>query len=129
MTDEGVYQALKRVPQGRVISYGDVATLAGGSKRNDARVVGLNVSKLGWDGDVPWWRVLPQSGATSSPPDLQGLREKLLASEGVRVGDNGKVCWEMGGADPVRRHSESVGGVERGVRVSEKELGRTGTDQ
>lgn len=99
MTAESVYVVVNRVPQGRVISYGDVAILAGGSKKNDARVVGLYLSKLGPErGDVPWWRVLPQSGATTSPPELQWLREKLLLSEGVRVADNGKVDWETWGA-------------------------------
>ena len=99
MTTENVYAVVSRVPPGRVISYGDVAILAGGAKKKDARVVGLYLSKLGAErGDVPWWRVLPQSGATTSPQELQWLREKLLLSEGVRVGDNGKVDWEKWGA-------------------------------
>jgi len=96
---ERVYAVVKRVPEGRVISYGDVAVLAGSPSKKGGLAVGNCLDKLSCcETEVPWWRVLPQSGATSSPPELQVLRQKLLKSEGVETADGGLVDWEKWGA-------------------------------
>lgn len=95
---ERVYAVVKRVPEGRVISYGDVAVLAGSPSKKGGLAVGNCLEKLAWEVEVPWWRVLPNTGATSRPPHLQWIREKLLKSEGVEIGEGGVVDWKKWGA-------------------------------
>lgn len=64
---------------GEVVSYGDVAEVAGYPRRS--RAVGRLLATT--DVEVPWWRVVRGDGrlATSKPSE----QAALLRSEGVRV--------------------------------------------
>jgi methylated-DNA-protein-cysteine methyltransferase related protein len=95
---EEIYATVRRIPVGRVSSYGRVALLAGYPGR--ARLVGYALHALrGAGGDaVPWWRVINHAGYISNAyePDLQ--RARLLA-EGVMVDERQRVdlaryLWE-----------------------------------
>lgn len=66
---ERVLAVVRRIPPGRVLSYGDVARLA---PAPTAREVGQVMLRHG--GDTPWWRVLRADG-TPAPH----LREQQLA--------------------------------------------------
>ena len=77
-----VISVIRRIPYGRVLSYGDVAALAGAPRA--ARGVGHVLRHLPESSDVPWWRVLNARGEislTSFPGRMQRL---LLEQEGVR---------------------------------------------
>lgn len=81
-----VYAAVRRIPCGRVASYGTVALLAGSPRA--ARIVGGALSRCPFD-DVPCHRVVKADG--SLPPDdvfggADGQRI-LLEMEGVPVRD------------------------------------------
>jgi methylated-DNA-protein-cysteine methyltransferase-like protein len=81
---EEVYAFVRRVPRGRVVTYGQVALELGAPAA--ARAVGYALHFLPGENDVPWWRVINARGAIS----LKGrgasadLQRKLLEHEGVR---------------------------------------------
>jgi methylated-DNA-protein-cysteine methyltransferase related protein len=86
-----IYRVVKRIPKGRVATYGLIARLAG--RPGAARTVGWALSALPDDADVPWWRVLNASGRISLPPRDHGavVQRALLLREGVRFAPGGAV--------------------------------------
>jgi len=86
-----IYRVVKRIPKGRVATYGVVARLAGSP--GAARTVGWALSALPDDADVPWWRVLNASGRISLPERNHGpvVQRALLLREGVRFAPGGAV--------------------------------------
>ncbi|NIP93501.1 MAG: hypothetical protein GWO24_08625, partial [Akkermansiaceae bacterium] len=70
------------IPEGRVLSYGGVAILAGNPRA--ARGVGSVLNAHG--AEVPWWRVVNGSGrvAPARPRHAALLQRSLLEAEGVR---------------------------------------------
>lgn len=64
-----VLAAVRRIPPGRVLPYGDLARIAGAP---DARTVGQIMNAAGHD--TPWWRV-PLADGTLAPH----LRDRQLA--------------------------------------------------
>ena len=77
---------VRRIPHGRVATYGQIARLAGLPGR--ARQVGYALHALDPESDVPWQRVVNARGACS-PRSLPGGDEEqriLLEDEGVELG-------------------------------------------
>jgi methylated-DNA-protein-cysteine methyltransferase-like protein len=87
---EAIYLALAQIPKGKVISYGDLAKLAG--LTNGARLVGKTLSNLPKGSTLPWYRVVNSQGKISLPPDSPSYEQQheRLAKEGVEV-INGKI--------------------------------------
>ena len=84
-----VWQIVAAIPEGCVITYGEVARLAGSPRA--ARQVGGVLKRLPEGSSLPWHRVVNRSGTISlSGPDLQRQRQALL-SEGVQVSGSGKI--------------------------------------
>ena len=86
-----VYRVVRRIPRGRVATYGQVAKLAGLPR--GARQVGYALHALHPDSRVPWQRVINQRGEIS-PRALRGpevLQQRLLEAEGVRFDTDGRV--------------------------------------
>jgi len=88
-----VLAMVRRVPEGKVVSYGAVASLLGAPRA--ARGVGRALGTLPPDTDVPWWRVVNRNGEISikGAPGLPALQRSLLAAEGVRPGPGGRISW------------------------------------
>ncbi len=86
--DERVYAIVRRVPRGRVITYGAVAGLLG--DRRLARQVGWAMRRC--PADVPAHRVINAGGGVSGGrhPGDEPLRQVLLKAEGVRFGVDGR---------------------------------------
>jgi len=86
-----IYRIVRRIPKGRVATYGVLARLAG--RPGGARTVGWALSALDDDSDVPWWRVLNVAGRISLPGGDHGavVQRALLLREGVRFGPAGAV--------------------------------------
>lgn len=83
-----IYRVLAAVPRGRVITYGDLAELAGYPRA--ARLAGQVLRKLPQNTRLPWHRVVNAQGRLSLPePGARRQREKL-EREGVIL-QNGKV--------------------------------------
>ncbi len=76
-----VLTVVRRIPAGRVATYGDVAAAAG--RPRAARAVG-NVLRGCVEPGVPCHRVVGAGGRLGGYGDL-GLKRSLLAAEGVRV--------------------------------------------
>lgn len=89
------YRVVKRIPRGRVATYGQVALAAG--KPGAARQVGYAMAALrGTRHAVPWQRVLgarPRGRAGISLLDPMGaaVQRALLEAEGVRFDAQGRV--------------------------------------
>ena len=61
---EKVFVCVKKVPRGKVVSYGQVASMVG--KPRAARQVGWALRTLDIaDISIPWWRVVNQKGFLS----------------------------------------------------------------
>lgn len=95
---EAIYAVVRRIPSGRVSSYGRVALLAG--YPGAARLVGYALHALRSTGgpEVPWWRVINHGGFISNAyePELQRARleaEGVAVSEAHRV-DLGRYLWD-----------------------------------
>lgn len=94
---DDVYVMVRRIPQGRVATYGHIAALCG--KPRAARTVGWALHALPEDSNVPWQRVINVRGEISIgkvgiPPELQ---RALLEREGVEFDADGSVDLERWG--------------------------------
>ena len=86
-----IYQTVRRIPKGRVATYGQIAALAGMPGR--AREVGYAMHALPGGSRVPWHRVINAKG-TVSPRAVPGdeIRQRLLLErEGIRFDARGRV--------------------------------------
>jgi O-6-methylguanine DNA methyltransferase len=96
-----VLMAVRRIPIGRVSTYGDIARLAG--KPRAARAVG-NIMRDCRANDVPCHRVISAGGAIGGYSDLL-VKRGLLRAEGLvvtstRVKDFARKRWP---GTPTRR--------------------------
>ena len=80
---EALYLTLAQVPAGTLISYGQLAALAGLGRA--ARWVGRTLSQLPADSSLPWHRVIAASGRLSLPADSPAGAEQRarLHAEGI----------------------------------------------
>lgn len=78
-----IYDAVRRIPRGRVATYGQVAEFAGLPGR--ARQVGYALHALEELTRVPWHRVINAEGTISprADPMFVDLQRHLLESEGI----------------------------------------------
>lgn len=85
-----IYEAVKRIPKGKVATYGQVAEMAGNKKM--ARAVGNALHKNPEPGIIPCHRVVDSNGKLAGAFAFGGanVQKKLLEAEGVKVVD-GKV--------------------------------------
>jgi len=75
---------VRRIPRGRVATYGDVAMAAGMPRR--ARLVGRVLRSEPLAADVPWYRVVGAGGVLSIPEDASCAEQRRrLTGEGVIV--------------------------------------------
>ena len=82
-----IYGQVKRIPRGRVVTYGQVAKLAGYPGR--ARQVGYALAATPEDLDLPWHRVVSAQGRVSPRrgSGMHRLQRALLEAEGVSFHD------------------------------------------
>jgi methylated-DNA-protein-cysteine methyltransferase-like protein len=87
----GIYSAVRRIPRGRVSTYGTIATLAG--LDGHARQVGYALHDLPANSSVPWHRVINAKGEISarSGGDSHELQRMLLEAEGIEFDLAGRV--------------------------------------
>jgi methylated-DNA-protein-cysteine methyltransferase-like protein len=80
-----IYNVVRRIPKGRVATYGQVAALAGAPRAS--QVVGWALRRHVTGTKLPWQRVINKSGMISienmdAPKEMQVA---LLRAEGVEV--------------------------------------------
>ncbi|TLX73882.1 MGMT family protein [Labilibacter sediminis] len=84
-----VYQVVRKVPYGRVTSYGAIAKYLGSAK--SSRMVGWALNKCSTQKEyVPAHRVLNRNGLLTGKKAFQGekVMKELLESEGISVIDD-----------------------------------------
>lgn len=101
-----IYAVVRRIPRGRVATYGQVARLAG--VPGAARQVGYALSALHAGTVVPWHRVINARGEISmrAITGAELTQRILLEREGVRFDGRGRVPLDEYGWDahaPARR--------------------------
>ncbi|RPI99947.1 MAG: DNA methyltransferase, partial [Candidatus Aminicenantes bacterium] len=85
-----VKAVLRRIPRGRVATYGQIAALAG--RERAARGVSWILHSSSEAAGLPWHRVIGGSGRISLPRG-RGFEEqkRRLVAEGVTVGRGGRI--------------------------------------
>jgi methylated-DNA-protein-cysteine methyltransferase-like protein len=83
-----LYLTLHQVPEGKVVSYGQLAELAGLGRA--ARWVGRTLSQLPQGTTLPWHRVLGAGGRISLPAGtVSGDEQRArLRAEGITISNN-----------------------------------------
>jgi methylated-DNA-protein-cysteine methyltransferase-like protein len=78
-----IIAAVKKIPKGKVCTYGNVADVAGLPRR--ARLVGTVLRQTPASRGLPWFRVINASGRISFPvgSDSYARQRKHLEDEGV----------------------------------------------
>ena len=85
-----VYEIVRQIPAGKVISYGEIARLL--TRPLTARAVGWAMH--GCPRDVPWHRVVSAAGECSADRvagNPAGRQRALLEAEGVQFGSRDRV--------------------------------------
>lgn len=95
---EQVYAVVRRIPAGKVTSYGRVAKMLG--RANAARAVGYALSALRdqpQEEPVPWQRVINAQGRISIVNREHDAQEqaRLLRAEGVKVSEDLKINLDV----------------------------------
>ncbi|BAN99620.1 methylated-DNA/protein-cysteine methyltransferase [Plautia stali symbiont] len=86
---ERVWQIVAAIPAGKVMTYGDVALLAGSPR--PARQVGGVLRRLPPGSKLPWFRVINRQGLISLQGDDLFRQRDALEAEGIEVSDAGEV--------------------------------------
>lgn len=83
-----IYEAVKRIPKGKVATYGKVAEMAGNKKMS--RAVGNALHKNPDPENIPCFRVVNSKGELAPEFAFGGMGEqrKLLEAEGIEVKNN-----------------------------------------
>jgi methylated-DNA-protein-cysteine methyltransferase related protein len=86
-----IYAVVRRIPEGRVATYGQVASLAG--LAGHARQVGYALHALPDGTAIPWHRVVNANGGISlrSMPGGELVQRGLLQREGIPLDPRGRV--------------------------------------
>lgn len=97
-TFERIYEVVRRIPYGKVATYGQVALLAGNP--NWSRVVGYALHSNPDPDNIPCFRVVNRFGQPSSAFVFGGVNRQieLLQAEGIEVKDGrvdlGVYLWD-----------------------------------
>jgi methylated-DNA-protein-cysteine methyltransferase-like protein len=108
-----VYALVKRIPKGRVLTYGQVARatrLPGG-----ARAAGRAMAACPRGQAIPWHRVVAAGGRIAVREPFASLQRRLLESEGARFVER-RVAAECVWAPPLPRKSRPKTGRQKSGR-------------
>ena len=85
-----IYDWVRRVPEGKVATYGQIAGLA---RKCSARQVGYAMAALQDDAGVPWHRIINSRGRISLRKGSEGhlLQRILLEAEGIAFDTDGTI--------------------------------------
>ncbi len=90
-----VYQVVRRIPPGKVATYGQIARLLGQPRA--ARTVGWALQTIPEGSDVPWHRVVNSRGTISLEACGAAIQRALLEEEGVALDESGRINLEVYG--------------------------------
>ena len=113
-----IYAVVRRIPTGRVATYGQVAELAG--IPGGARVAGAAMKTSKPSDRLPWQRVIGKASKNRGriaihDPVGAAVQRQLLGDEGIPVGDSGLIALDRYGWLP----AEALGRKQRaGMRAT-----------
>ncbi len=93
-------EVAKKIPYGRVTSYGAIAKFLGASRA--ARTVGWAMNASHGSNAIPAHRVVNQKGILTGKHHFEGTRlmQQLLENEGIKIKNNQIVNFDMVFWDP-----------------------------
>jgi methylated-DNA-protein-cysteine methyltransferase related protein len=101
---------VKKIPRGKVATYGQIARLAG--KPHGARGVGWILNSSAESHNLPWQRVLNSRGKISFPvkSDEYKLQRSLLQKEGIKFDEDGAIDLALFGwnKDPKSKRNKNI---------------------
>jgi methylated-DNA-protein-cysteine methyltransferase related protein len=83
MSWDPLYRIAKRIPRGRVITYGQLAVMA--KRPGGARAAGRAMAACPKGRGIPWHRVVGAGGRLLLSEPHVSLQRKLLESEGLKI--------------------------------------------
>ena len=102
---QAVYRLVKRIPRGRVTTYGQLARAL--DLRGGARAAGHAMAACPSGRGIPWHRVVGAGGRLLIREPYASLQRRLLESEGTAVSgarvDLVRHGWQPGGTKAKRR--------------------------
>ena len=92
-----VYEVVRRIPPGKVATYGQIARLL--DKPRAARTVGWALHSIPEGSDVPWQRIINAKGIISLDARGPGgaIQRVLLEAEGIVFDEQGRVDLQAHG--------------------------------
>lgn len=110
---KAVLKAVRKIPSGKVATYGQIARLAG--KPHGARGVGWILNSMAELHELPWQRVINSKGQISfkAGSKEQAEQKRLLRNEGVRFLDRSSIDlkiygWKRDSKSRVKHGSPSM---------------------
>ncbi len=95
MSWDPVYRFVKKIPRGRVTTYGEVAKAL--RLRGGARAAGYAMAACSSGRGIPWHRVVGAGGKLLIAEPHASLQRRLLETEGVEIGgrriDMNRYAW------------------------------------
>jgi methylated-DNA-protein-cysteine methyltransferase related protein len=105
MSWEPVYRLVKKIPRGRVTTYGALARTL--RLRGGARAAGYAMAACPSGRGIPWHRVVGAGGRLIIREPYAGLQRRLLETEGVTIEgrriDMQRYAWSQAKKKPVGR--------------------------
>ena len=113
-----IYAVVRRIPAGRVATYGQVAELAG--IPGGARVAAAALKTSSRADRLPWQRVIGKASKLRGriaiyDPVGAAIQRQLLEDEGVTIGDTGLIALDVYGWLVARPPGRVTGGSGRGA--------------
>jgi methylated-DNA-protein-cysteine methyltransferase-like protein len=102
MSWEVVYQLVKKIPRGRVTTYGDLARRL--RFRGGARAVGYAMAACPSGRGIPWHRVVGAGGRLIIREPYGSLQRRLLESEGVTI-EGTRLNMQQYAVSPAKKQS------------------------
>jgi methylated-DNA-protein-cysteine methyltransferase related protein len=91
---QSVIMIIKKIPKGKVISYGAVAGMAG--NKRGARQVSWILHSMSEKCSLPWWRVVNSKGKIAiRPGEAMEIQRAKLEAEGVQFAEDNCVDLDL----------------------------------
>jgi methylated-DNA-protein-cysteine methyltransferase-like protein len=107
-----VWDIVRRVPPGRVTTYGEIARMLALPEGMDPKAYQafaprwVGGAMAACPGDVPWQRVINSKGEISARPGAQ-IQRQLLEEEGIQFDERGKIDLTIfGWPGPADEHEQ-----------------------
>ena len=108
-----VYRLVKKIPRGRVTTYGAVAKAL--RLRGGARAAGYAMAACPSGKGIPWHRVVGASGRLLIQEPHSSLQRRLLETEGISI-DGKRVNMKKFAWVPAKANTKSKGRARRPKR-------------